>query len=74
MTYEVRHTSRFDRDFKKVPKDIKKRIYNKCEVLTSNPRAGKILKRRMGGLWSLRVGDYRVIYHISNKIVYLVAI
>ena len=44
--------------------------------LESEPRAGKQLRGRFEGLWSLRIGTYRVIYQIrdAGKTVRVVAV
>jgi len=36
-------------------------------ALEINPYAGKPLKGELAGKWSLRVGDYRIIYVIDEK-------
>jgi len=43
-------------------------------TLTKNVYAGKALKGRYEGLYSLRVGDYRVIYKIESFGVLILAI
>jgi mRNA interferase RelE/StbE len=40
------------------------RVANALTVLADNPFAGKALKWDLKGLYSYRVGDYRIIYHI----------
>ena len=54
-----------------VYKDFKKIDHNRFRVmdtleheLSKDPKAGKPLKGNYNGLYSLRVGDYRVIYAI----------
>ena len=46
---------------------IKGRVANALEVLAGNPFAGKALKWDLKGLYSYRVGDYRIIYHMVKK-------
>ena len=45
-------------------------------LLERDPRAGHELRGRLRGLWSLRVGSFRVIYHLSesDKLVRVLAI
>ena len=48
-----------------LPSNIKSRIANVLEnVLSQNPFIGKALKAELKGLYSYRVGDYRIIYSI----------
>lgn len=41
------------------------RIINKIESLQENPRAGKPLVGNHKGEFSLRVGDYRIVYELA---------
>ena len=56
-------------------KELKKRIKKHLKVLEKNPfekRSGADIKYLAGSdpkLYRLRVGDYRAIYYIENKIV-----
>jgi mRNA interferase RelE/StbE len=45
----------------------KERIANALESLALDPYAGKSLKADLKGLYSYRVGDYRIIYTIVNN-------
>ena len=48
-----------------LPPDIKSRIANVLlDVLAQNPFVGKALKAELKGLYSYRVGEYRIIYSI----------
>lgn len=35
-------------------------------LLEGNPEAGKQLRGRLSGLWSLRIGSYRIIYEVRD--------
>ena len=35
---------------------------------------GKPLRQDLRGLWKLRVGDYRVVFEIKKKVVYIISI
>ncbi|MEI6863262.1 MAG: type II toxin-antitoxin system RelE/ParE family toxin [Candidatus Omnitrophota bacterium] len=45
----------------------KERVANALESLALHPYAGKSLKAELKGLYSYRVGDYRIIYAIINN-------
>jgi mRNA interferase RelE/StbE len=66
-TYAVKFTKSAQKELKKLPKNISIRIAKAILKLTGNPRIGKV--RPMVGVksWRLRVGDYRVIYDISDE-------
>ena len=46
--------------------ELFKRIDNVLEALKSNPFLGKLLKDKLKGKYSLRVGVYRIIYSIDK--------
>jgi len=48
----------------KLDVQIKERVKRKIKELEKNPKAGKHLK--YSNFWSLRIGDYRVIYEINK--------
>ncbi len=70
MKYSVETTSRFDREFKKLDKYTKRIIkswIDKNLVNCQNPRQhGKPLVGNYGGQWRYRIGDYRLICHIND--------
>jgi len=46
---------------------VVERVFARIEGLAHNPRPRDCLKLRgRGGLWRLRVGDYRVVYGIDD--------
>jgi len=55
------------RQFKKLPKDIKKKIAKAIDKLETNPYPNGVKKlSNEDNLYRIRVGDYRIVYHISN--------
>jgi mRNA interferase RelE/StbE len=69
--YELRTTSRFDRAFRRLDRDIQIRVGKEILQLESDPLVGKTLHGELKGLRSLRVGNYRVVYEISERNVVL---
>lgn len=51
----------------KLDKPQQIRIREKLHALKENPRLGKPLTANLAGFWSLRVGDYRIIYEIKDE-------
>ncbi|MCD6248190.1 MAG: type II toxin-antitoxin system RelE/ParE family toxin [Hadesarchaea archaeon] len=64
---QVKATPRFVKSLNKFDAATKRRILNKASKLADDPYEGKMLKGELSGLFSLRVGDYRVIYWVDEK-------
>jgi mRNA interferase RelE/StbE len=58
----------------KADRRILGRIINKIESLQENPRAGKPLVGNHKGEFSLRVGDYRIVYELVSHTIYILTI
>ena len=59
-------TRRFERDFRRLPKEMKRRVDEALRLLAHNPYMGLPLRGKLRGLRSLRVGDWRVIYSVNE--------
>ena len=53
---------------------LKRKNGASLETILADPYSGKALKAELSGLWSFRVGRFRIIYRISIRQVELVAI
>jgi mRNA-degrading endonuclease RelE of RelBE toxin-antitoxin system len=53
---------------RKLDRAANRRILQAVELLAENPRLGKMLRGELEGLWSLRVGEFRVIT-ASRKVI-----
>jgi len=67
MSYKLEAARRFEKDFRKLPFDIRRRIDSQVRILESQPYAGKRLRGGLEGSYSLRVGDYRIIYSVIES-------
>ena len=71
MSYVVRTTPRFEKEFKKLDRYTMKMIKAWIEKNLSgceNPRVkGKALTANRKGQWRYRIGDYRLITEISDN-------
>ncbi|HEV2137822.1 MAG TPA: type II toxin-antitoxin system RelE/ParE family toxin [Nitrososphaerales archaeon] len=68
MTSRVFYKSSVARDLKKIAPMDKRRILQQIEeVLGSDPRRGEALRGEFGGLFKLRVGEYRVVYALADR-------
>lgn len=72
MTYRLLFTNRAKEDLSTLTNPIKERIIKAFDLIARNPYTGKALKGELKGLWSYRVGDYRIIYQILRKEVLII--
>jgi len=72
--YAITFKPSADRELRRLPIEIQKRIVRAVELLAGDPRPVGVVK--MAGddnLWRIRVGQYRIIYEIhDNRLVVLV--
>ena len=50
------------------------RILSKIQSLVDDPFSGKQLVGPLKGKWSLRIGDYRIIYEIVKTTIFILTI
>ena len=66
MTFKVLLHPKAAKELQRIEKQIRTRIIESSKQLRENPdKHGKPLKQ--SDYWSLRVGDYRVIYEINQN-------
>ncbi|MBU3902564.1 MAG: type II toxin-antitoxin system RelE/ParE family toxin [Candidatus Thermoplasmatota archaeon] len=66
MNYRIKVTKQFEKDFTKLKQDLKEGIIKKVDLLKENPYKFKRLHGRLRGKYSLRIGDYRIVYSINE--------
>jgi len=68
--YKIQFVSRAAKELKECPNVQIPKIITQIEALSQNPRPvnSKKLRGNSENLWRIRVGDYRVIYHIADTI------
>ena len=64
--FELVFTREFLRRLKRLDRQVQVRILRELKVLESDPSCGKHLLGRLSGLFSFRVGQFRVIYSLSG--------
>ena len=72
MTYQVVVEKRAEKELSKLPPNLYPRIINAIVELGNNPRPRGC--RKLEGYanhYRIRIGDYRVIYTIEDKILYV---
>ena len=69
MIYLVRLESVAERELKRLPNDILRRVDEALRSLADNPRPRgvKKLRGREGQGWRVRVGIYRILYSIDDS-------
>jgi mRNA interferase RelE/StbE len=67
MAYSVVFTPAAERSLEHLDRTISRRIKPKVLALADNPRpSGCVKLQGHSGLFRIRVGDYRVVYHIDD--------
>ena len=78
MSFRVRTTARFDKEFKKLDRFTQKMIKSWIEknlVNCEDPRVhGKGLTANRSGQWRYRIGDYRLICLIEDEKLIILAL
>lgn len=72
--FDLRFTPRFLKRIKALDKEVQVRILRGVNVLKINPYAGKPLRGEWKGIYSLRVGNYRVLYQIKGNEIFLLVV
>lgn len=69
MAYKLNFTKRAIKDLGKIPNPFYENIIEELNNLENDPRPNNSKKLKIDKGWSLRVGDYRIIYQIFDKII-----
>jgi len=64
--YRVVAARRAAKELRRLRDDERAAIISALERLAAMPRAGKPLVGELAGIWSLRRGDYRVLYRADD--------
>ena len=73
MSYTVEFRPAAAREFRKLPRDVQRRIATALNNLSEEPRPSGVRKLAGSeGLYRVRIGDYRVIYSISDELLLIV--
>ena len=63
---ELRLTQRAREDLEALPETVRDAVLETLNSIGAEPDAGKRLVGRLEGLWSARVGNYRVLYTVDT--------
>ena len=74
MKYSVLLSRSARKQLERFSGDTEKRILAKLTELESNPRPSGCKKLKNRDAWRVRIGDYRVIYEIHDKILRVIVV
>jgi mRNA interferase RelE/StbE len=70
MGYEVPIAPTAQRQYRKLPAEVRQRVAKALAALSEEPRPSGVVKLRgSSNRWRIRIGDYRIIYRIEDEIV-----
>lgn len=73
--YEIEIAPAAERALKKLPADIRKRIFKNLLTLKKDPRPLGV--KKLSGeddIYRIRVGDYRIVYQIRDAVLVIVVV
>jgi mRNA interferase RelE/StbE len=65
--YQIVVSREVAKAMRRLPKTAQRAIVEAFVSLGEQPRAGKQLTAELAGIWSLRRGDYRILYRIDDR-------
>jgi mRNA interferase RelE/StbE len=74
MNYEVILPKSVQKELNRLPDDLSRRILARLAGLETNPRPSDVRKLKGREAWRIRVGDYRVIFEIHDRVLQIIVI
>jgi mRNA interferase RelE/StbE len=74
MRYQVIILKSVRKELDRLPDDVAGRILVRLAGLETNPRPADVKKLKGRDAWRIRVGDYRVIYEIHDRVLQVIVI
>jgi len=74
MKFQVILPKSVQKELDRLPDDIAGRILARLAGLETNPRPADVKKLRGRDAWRIRIGDYRVIYEIHDRVLQVIVI
>jgi mRNA interferase RelE/StbE len=66
--YTVRLHAFAEKQYRKLPVEVSKKVDKVLESLEQEPFQGKKLQGKLAGLYSIRTWPYRVVYVVEKKV------
>lgn len=67
INYSIEFLSSAAKEFRKLNLDVKHSLIDPINSLSNNPYSHKSKKLKNTDLYRIRVGDYRIVYHLDHK-------
>lgn len=67
MSYSIRIKKSAAKELARIPSADRVRVINAIDHLKDHPHSGSPLKGEYRGIRRIRVGDYRVLYEVSDE-------
>jgi mRNA interferase RelE/StbE len=74
LTYRIEFTPKANREIKKLPHQVQDDLREAISALGNNPRPPRVEKMKGYPWFKIRVGDYRVVYEVLDKILLVLII
>jgi mRNA interferase RelE/StbE len=74
MRYQVIILKSVWKELDRLPDDVAGRILARLAGLETNPRPADVKKLKGRDAWRIRMGDYRVIYEIHDRVLQIIVI
>ena len=75
MTYKIQNKKSVEKDLRRIPIVLQKKIRSEIDKLKSNPfKRGAIKIHGYENYFRLRIGEYRVIYNVHKQIEVLIVV
>jgi mRNA interferase RelE/StbE len=74
MSWRVELSRRAEKSADSLPENIKKRILSKAFGLAADPHPPGCIKLSGREAWRIRVGDFRIVYEIRDKVLLVLVI
>jgi mRNA interferase RelE/StbE len=74
MKFQVILPKSVQKELDRLPDEIANRILARLSTLETNPRPADVKKLKGRDAWRIRVGDYRVIYEIHDRVLQIIVI
>lgn len=74
MSYRVILPKSVQKELNRLPDDIAGRILDALSELKEQPRPPGCKKLRGESAWRIRIGDYRMIYEIHDKVLQIIIV
>jgi len=74
MKFQIILPKSVQKELDRLPDEIANRILARLAGLETNPRPADVKKLKSRAAWRIRVGDYRVIYEIHDRVLQIIVI